>query len=330
MAHELDFTNDRTNFAYRTDGGIPWHSLGTPMDNNQPLEVWAQEAGMTWKAEEAPALYYDEVSDTVEVFEGRKIILRSDTRQPLSMVGSGFSIVQPMDVIDFFKRVLDLGGYQMETAGCLFGGKRFFASARIEQSLNLMGKDHIEGYLILATGVGGDFATTGLLSSVRPVCNNTLTAALNTGEGGTSTSPYIKLAHNIEFDQEWMLQQLGLVEGAWSRYADKVEALANRKVTDEEAMQWLVNVLGDPNKKMDEQPNQQAMAKVIQLFKGDGRGSNLESANGTAWGLVNAVTEFADHYRNTKSPDARFLSAQFGEWSKIKADAFDEAFKLAA
>lgn len=327
MAHEIDMTNNRANFAYRTDGGIPWHSLGTPMQEEQPLEVWAEEAGMTWHAEEAPALYYDEASDTVEVFEGRKILLRSDTRQPLSMVGSGYQVVQPMDVIEFFRKVLALGGYRMETAGCLFGGKRFFASARIEQSLNLMGRDHIEGYLILATGLQ-DFATTALLSGVRPVCNNTLTAALNAGDA--ATSPYIKISHGVEFDQDWMLQQLGLVDGAWSRFSDNVEALANRKVTDEEAMQWLINVIGDPNKKMDDQPNQQAMRNVIQLYKGKGRGSSLESADGTAWGLVNAVTEFADHYRNTKSPDARFDSAQFGEWSRIKATAFEEALKLAA
>lgn len=321
-------TNGRENFAYREAGGAPWHRLGTPLTEGQPLEVWAQEAGMTWTADEAPALYYDPAKETVEHFEGRKILIRSDTRSPLSMVGSNYQIVQPMDVIEFFRDVLAAGGYRMETAGCLFGGRRFFVTARIDQSLTLAGHDYIEGYLMLATSLDASLATTGMVSTLRTVCNNTLTANIRRGEEGST--PYIKIPHSVEFDAEAMRQQLGLVEGAWSRFTDEAEALAARRVSDEEAMRWLINVVGDPNKTMDEQPHQKAMARIIQLFKGDGRGSNMVSANGTAWGLVNALTEYADHHRQTKSPDARFDSSQFGVWARVKADAYGEALKLAA
>lgn len=328
MAHEIDMTNDRANMAYREQGGVPWHALGTPMTEDQPLEVWAEQAGMTWTPEEAPALYYDPVTEEVEAFEGRKIILRSDTRQALCMVGSGFQIVKPLDIIDTMGKVLELGGYRMETAGCLFGGKRFFATAKIDRSLTLAGRDYIEGYVLLATALDGTMATTGVVSTLRTVCNNTLTANLSSAD--QDRVPYIKIPHNIEFDQNYLLEQLGLIDGAWSRFTDEAEALASRKVTDADAMNWLINVLGDPNKSMDDQPNQTAMKKVIQLFKGDGKGSDLTSAAGTAWGLVNALTEFADHHRQTKTADARFDSAQFGQWARIKADAYTEALKLAA
>ena len=26
----------------------PWHGLGTQLEPNQPIEVWAREAGMDW------------------------------------------------------------------------------------------------------------------------------------------------------------------------------------------------------------------------------------------------------------------------------------------
>lgn len=328
MAHEIDMNNNRANFAYREAGGAPWHSLGFPILEDQPLELWMEAAGMGWTAETVPALYYDPVSDEVERFEGRKIILRSDTRQPLSMVSEGYQVVQPRDCIEFLRDLIESGGYRMETAGCLFGGKRFFATAKIDQSLTLSGRDYIEGYVLFATSLDASMATTGMVTSLRTVCNNTLTANIRAGEN--NRSPYIKIPHNTQFDPQWMKEQLGLVEGSWSQFSDEVTQLTARKVTDEEAMQWLVTVIGDPNKSMDDQPNQQAMKKVIQLFKGEGRGSDLVSANGTAWGLVNALTEFADHHRNTKTADSRFNNAQFGEWAKIKATGYDEALKLAA
>jgi hypothetical protein len=34
-------------------GETPWHGLGNPLAPNQPLEVWAQQAGMHWQIDEA-------------------------------------------------------------------------------------------------------------------------------------------------------------------------------------------------------------------------------------------------------------------------------------
>lgn len=44
-------------------------------------------------------------------------------------------------------------------------------------------------------------------------------------------------------------------------------------------------------------PNERALRWVQKLYEGAGRGSGLSSAKGTAWGLLNAVTEYVDHER---------------------------------
>jgi len=59
-------------------------------------------------------------------------------------------------------------------------------------------------------------------------------------------------------------------------------------------------------------------------------GADLSSANGTAWGLVNAVTQFVDHERRARSQDYRLDSAWFGQGAAIKGKAYQEALKLAA
>ena len=66
------------------------------------------------------------------------------------------------------------------------------------------------------------------------------------------------------------------------------------------------------------------------LYDGRGRGSELESANGTAWGLLSAVTEFVDHHKQARSNDNRLDSAWFGQGAQIKQRALDNALKLIA
>ncbi|EMC3962600.1 DUF932 domain-containing protein, partial [Pseudomonas aeruginosa] len=77
-------------------------------------------------------------------------------------------------------------------------------------------------------------------------------------------------------------------------------------------------------------PNIRAMQKVESLYQGRGRGSSLESANGTAWGLLNAVTEYVDHERRARSNEYRMDSAWFGQGAQIKQRALDAALQLAA
>jgi hypothetical protein len=66
------------------------------------------------------------------------------------------------------------------------------------------------------------------------------------------------------------------------------------------------------------------------LFSGEGKGSDMASASGTAWGLLNGITEFVDHSRRARSQDYRLDSAWFGQGALIKEKAYVEALKLAA
>ena len=58
--------------------------------------------------------------------------------------------------------------------------------------------------------------------------------------------------------------------------------------------------------------NERALKKVQELYDGKGRGADLASASGTAWGLLNAVTEYVDHERRAKSQEYRLDSSWFG------------------
>jgi hypothetical protein len=73
-----------------------------------------------------------------------------------------------------------------------------------------------------------------------------------------------------------------------------------------------------------------ASDSVLALFHGKAIGASLEAANSSAWGLLNAVTEYVDHGRRARSPDGRLDSAWFGVGATIKQRALDAALALAA
>ncbi len=191
----------------------------------------------------------------------------------------------------------------------------------------MKGNDQVNGYLLLATSCDEHLATTATPTTVRVVCNNTLTIALD------GTTRAIKVPHNTRFDPQAVKKQLGIAVSQWDTFMYRMKNLAERKVQWHEAMGFFMNVLCDvtPHSKLpDVLPNERALRKVQSLYEGQGRGATLESAQGTAWGLLNAVTEYVDHERRARSTEYRMDSAWFGQGAVIKQRALQAALQLAA
>ena len=318
MAHEIE------SMAYV--GATPWHVLGNPLTPHRPIDVWINEAGMNWQIEAGDVLFNAGASDELRIksFADNQVLFRSDTLAPLSVVSKRYQIVQPREVLEFYRDLVAVGGFELETAGVLKGGRKFWALARTGQENRLKGDDRIKGYLLLATSCDGTLATTAQFTSVRVVCNNTLQVAV-AHPGGA-----VKVPHSTQFDPALVKQSLGIGLSAWDSFMGDVHRLAARPVNPIEAQRFLVEVLGDTKLAIDQQPNQRGIQTVRNLFEGKGRGSELASAQGTAWGLVNSVTEFVDHHRKARNQDFRLDSAWFGQGAALKDRAFQAALRLAA
>lgn len=324
MAHELATAND---MAYI--GETPWHGLGNKLPKNQPIEVWQKAAGMDFEIKQTEVLFNSASSNDGNLLNLRSnpdatVLYRSDNHEPLSVVSKRYKVVQPKDILGFYRDLVSIGGFELETAGVLKGGKKLWALARTGQETLLPGLDKVKAYLLLATSCDGSLATTAQFTSVRVVCNNTLQMAVGENKGA------VRVPHSTTFDPAAVKQELGLGLSSWETFMTSIKALSNRPVNKSEAMSYLVNVLGDPTLPLDEQSNQKAIQAVYGLYSGEGRGSKLQSANGTAWGLINGVTEYVDSYRRARNQDYRLDSAWFGQGAQIKGKAFEQAMALVA
>ncbi|MFM0131241.1 DUF932 domain-containing protein [Paraburkholderia sediminicola] len=315
-----------SNMAYV--GETPWHGLGNQLAPNQPIEVWAKQAGMDWQIESADVRYVSGNTGTnlgsIHAFPEQKVLYRSDTKEPLSVVSARYQVVQPKSIIEFYRDLTEIGGYELETAGVLKNGKKLWALARTGQSASLKGKDIVNGYLLLATAADGTMATTAQFTSVRVVCNNTLQIALGDSAG------CVKVPHRSQFDAAAVKRQLGIAISSWDGFMARMKALSDCKINDNAAEAFFRRVLTYPVSSGQPVPatNDSAIKAVQALYAGKGMGATLASASGTAWGLVNSITEFVDHHRRARSDDHRKDAAWFGTGAALKQKAFEEAVRL--
>lgn len=309
MAHLID------TIAYRANTATPWHGLGNTIDGDN-IDDWARAAGLTWRVDSAPAQFTHPGAEGGSLADvpGQRVLYRSDSCAPLAIVSDRFKVVQPSEVLDFFKGVAGHAGYRMDTAGSLAGGRKIWALASTGHATEVVPGDKVKGYLLLATACDGSMSTTATFTSVRVCCNNTLSCALK------GTNGAVRIPHNRTFNAAVVRRTLGIeVAGPqWDSFIGRMRKLSNKPININDASDVVHEVFD-----VESDASSHATSRVLALFRGRGRGSRLEGVRGTAWGLLNAITEYADHHAVQRTPGGRLDSAWFGTNAARKDKALD-------
>lgn len=332
MAHEISVrANGKAEMAYV--GETPWHGLGQSVTKGASVGVWAKEAGMDWKALEAPVMF-PVGADRLRLASGYKMLYRSDDKNQLSIVGDKYEVVQPIDVLEFFRTMVEHDGWWIHTAGCLRGGRKVWALAT-NGDVGLVGKgDPVHRNILLATSLDGSMRTVAMETSIRVVCNNTLSLALNKGSNNFAT-----VSHRSVFDADLVRSALKIQTNSFKVFIEKAKELAETPMDLGDAREILRKVfkveepdlikprlawLGDLSQ-IDTEPEEKesrVVARVLELFAGAGKGAGLKTAKGTSWGLLNAITEHVDHEMG-RTLDSKLDAAWFGRGAGFKRDALE-------
>lgn len=336
MAHEISIRRDgKAEMAFI--GDTPWHGLGQSVTKGASIGVWLKEAGMDWEAKEAVPQFHaiGDKLGSLRAVESNKVIYRGDTGAPLSIMGSGYKVVQPRQILEFFRKNIEGGGWHIHTAGVLRGGRKLWAMATTEDPLRCIkgNSDPILNNMLIATSLDGTMPTTAALIKTRVVCANTLAWAL--GEGGAQ----VKVSHRSIFDAAEIQRALGIAEESFDAFMEKAREMAETPIDLDQARDVLAQIFKPIKKETidlswmgdlsqlgqaiePEVKDARSSARVLELFQGEGRGSDLKTAKGTRWGLFNAVTEHVDHEMG-RTDDTRLDSAWFGRGNGFKQQAFD-------
>lgn len=267
---------------------------------------------MEWEIKKSPVHF---MNGSMHTYDDFKVLYRSDSNAPLSVVSDRYKVVQPREMLEFFRSLVDNEGFSIETVGSLKGGRRIWALAETHITDEVGSGDQIKAYLLLITSCDGSLATTAKFVSTRVVCWNTQAIAL--GEAGQE----VRVRHNTTFDANVVKGKMGLIgRKAFGNFMQNMRALTDIKLKTADAEQIIGSILPTPT---GEKPvnETKGFKTILGLFQGGAKGYHLPGVPGTAWGLLNAVTEYTDHHIRARTVENRLDSAWFGVGANLKATA---------
>ena len=350
MAHMIDVSTGKPAIAYV--GATPWHGLGSKLTPGADIETWRTEAGLDYDVARA-AVQYDRIkfneigtSDEITIpselttMPGRDVLYRTDTGAALSVVSKDYKIVQPGEVLDFFAKLAEIGGFDLETAGALSDGKRIWALAKVNEGAPVIGHDVVRPYVLLATSYDGTLATTAKMTTIRVVCNNTLTMSVGSGAEtgfaagkaesdteGRAVSSLVRIPHSKNFDAEKVRLELGIVANVFERWLVEARILSERAMDEREAGNF-VAALMDPlqpkvreGKPLPSVRETKGYQRIMDLFSGGNLIGEELTGGDNRWKMLNACTQFIDHERG-RSANSRLSQAWFGTGEAIKSRAY--------
>jgi phage/plasmid-like protein (TIGR03299 family) len=268
-----------------------------------------------------------------EVIADRFALMRSSDSAVLDVVGSRYQPVQNRDAFEFFRDFVEAGNATLETAGSLRGGRYVWGLANMHSSFFAGTRDRVKNYLLVGAPHESGKTLIARYTSVRVVCNNTLTLALSSGAN------VFKWTHNTVFDGNAILAGKKLLADA-AKVAEEFEENAGKLVgitLDEKTVKATLAAIVmpeilRPGAKITtadvirdfEEVASRPLKKIMQAYT-----MAPGATPGNAWGALNAFTYWADHLAS-HNVDNRLTNAWIGRTANQKSAVLDSLLALAA
>jgi phage/plasmid-like protein (TIGR03299 family) len=309
--------------------------------NNVGSPEWIRSVDLSFEVERVPVLFsiggngterLMDASNLAE-FKNRVVLRRADNKEGLGIVSANsYKLVQPAAVFDFYQGFTQAGGMQLVAGGNFKGGQRIWAQAELDNPIILPGNDLIFPQFLLSTSYNGDTGTVGTFTTRRVFCENTLNMALSQGdaEDGYNITGF-SIPHHREFDVREAQKHVEELMVAAKLFEVAAHKMTQVGMGADATREFLIKVAGSYG--ADGQLTAQSKFKIAQMddLYRTGPGSDAASAQGTLWGVLNAVTRFIDHEAPSRSDHVgRTYSAWFGDGKTTKVKALHLALQLTA
>jgi phage/plasmid-like protein (TIGR03299 family) len=322
-------------------GERPWHKLGTKLDKPATIEEALSAGGLDWTVSMQPLVLANEhESDAPQ----RQAIVRDDIKpgqigRVLGVVHPNFKVLQNRDGALLFDSLFGKGTGVYHTGGYLKKGEVVWLMAKLPKGIVLPGEDTLDTYLLFSNSHDGTLPIDIRLTTVRVVCNNTLTLALRKKDqahvfrrGHSGSYEAIKTEADAFF-KSVLAQQV--------ETQVLMEKLVNAKCTDDAFVSFLKLLLPDPTRPATADANRavergfdtrtatvaeqrdQIMAVHLSGHKvPDQPNLVISPAEKNWWGGLNSITAWVDHVSEVDGD--RYANAMFGGGDRLKTVAYQK------
>jgi phage/plasmid-like protein (TIGR03299 family) len=237
----------------------------------------------------------------------------------LGPVGEDYQIIQHTEGFDMLDHLVgQINGAHYETMGTLDFGRVVWGQVDPELSIKV-GDDETKIYLSFVTSHDGSKAFDIYETGVRMVCRNTVRlGALKK----LAARLRVKHTKNAQTRIDNLKTEVDEIRDVAMTMQERLNFLAKRKVTRDSLDSIMERLFPKPkNDKETSTRRENILSDVLSLYEYND-GGVFKEQKGTAYNLLNAITEYTDHVRSTKG-DGRAVSAVFGSGDKLKTQALD-------
>lgn len=280
---------------------VPWMKLGKLADNTMTAEEAIVAGGLDFTVSIRDNWYSGSDGKLVKT-PSRKSIVRDDNDEHFEVVSDIYPILQYREAFDFADGIS--GEYV--AAGKLKGGKQGFLVKKPDQHRLVVGGEDVHDlFFVIRTSHDRTRALEITLMPLRRQCMNQLTlASFSHGVKHRWSITHTTNMHTKLLQAEDALRHLGAYTEAFN---DTARRLMDTQLDNDQAVWIMERVLADRPKRDD------TIVHLFSLWKD----APTVGYAGTAWGLVNAVSDYYDWGRSHGTAESRFTAALQGQTHKV-------------
>lgn len=295
--------------AMGTERKMYFEGIGVNVQEAHSLETAINVSGLNFEVAKYPLSFMTQVPqqlgdqtvlvDVPHLYPNQYATVRTDTLEPLGVVGKDYQILQNIEAFDFLDSLV--GDAKFETAG-LYGGNgaKSFITMSTEPMKIL--DDEFAPYILFTNSFDGSGAVRVMFTPIRVFCSNCLVRAIKNATNKLSIRHSSNLQSRLDNARYVLLNNTNYLNALKA----ESEKLAVTPFSAEafEALARELFPINKDDKELIQVRNEAQVEALLRAYRQD----DLQNFNDTAYKVVQAVADFESHkpvFRQTNQIDSK-------------------------
>lgn len=309
------------------DRTTTWHAIGKDVQECRNMKQVLEASGLDYTVEKRPVFLQvpefgtDPVVNSYQTIPNRFVTTRTNDNHTYDVVSDKFEVIQNWEAFDFVNYMGD--EVQFEKAGETSNGMVYIIGKLPE--VNVLG-DAFTPYVLFRNGFNGKTKITAAISPLRIVCQNQFNFAFKHAQNAIT----IRHVRNAEAKLEEARETLRMCTDYMQQLNIMAENFAGMKLSKTQ-IEKITNLMFpmDGIEEMNPFKRKTLEDKRAAFIKAHEAEDN-RNFYGTAWGLVNAYTDFITHKEPEGKREDRFEGKFVNTTFKVSMNPIVNAIEAVA
>lgn len=276
-----------------------WNKVGFDIREATNVDEAMKIAGLDYEVVKAPV--YLSSKARVPGVMATKI---KGTNKVFGIVGENYNVVQNRDAFAFVDSIVSEG-----LEFCKAGQNKYFVYLIASLPKTKVLGDDVQPYIIFQNSHNGTSTVRAAICPLRIVCENQFNFAFREADNKVSLRHSARVMDKLNDAQDVLRMNAGYM----NEFAKKAEDMALIKLSDIKVNSIIEEYFKIPENATERKIN--SIEESRSLFLSAYNAEDNQNFKGTAWGMVNAFSDYVTHVapkrKTDKADDSRFMYVTF-------------------